>query len=723
MNGSLSMYLPFSNWSLRPWKGETARGYFLRLVRNEGHHSTAVYGNEIGINGRRLTNEEALETLLTLPIGEDHKESLRRFTPQANGSYYDLAGQRLRQRQLTVGTRRFCRACLADAPYHRAWWDILSFRTCPEHGTLVEDTDAEGQPIGWWWADIASDTTGMPLARPAPSKVEMPRGVLESFVLARFSVVKAAASPLLERYQLYEVIEACEYLGMWLGNNRTNAVPADPMENLDIGMAAISGSWADLVDSMRRWFVDRVPLDVRQQGKMESMGWAWKAWPKLPGTSIGDMLQRATTEAFEPVGRMGKRRFRATADFYAIRALTPFARDFGAKVDAVLPLARHLGIVPAAVAPWELDENGIAALKQALRDLVPSSSVSDILGYDTWDWQLLSQAGIITAFSHFAMGRMYLRPEVEKVLESVRAKAATSESSSISLRTYARRHGVPLGEVFIKILDGRLPIVRGDERQPGLRSLGVAAKSRRRGTSRSISDNDAPEAVTAAEAASSLQLYPEVVSLLAGLGKLQKLDLGMVSRRSVMAFRKRYANAQIYRPLINCHNVEVRDRLEKLGVMVESFGTGVSNIIVEREAARRALGLQCDPDDDRIASSDLWGSFRKLLSVRCPVFTLPLTVPEIGVKLRTATRKIAVDATFEKGSGAITLKFDLHPELTSRRWKLFEKNKAEIQAALGAMNWKRSGDQMGWRLTLLADDADGVGIAVEVMISLHRWFK
>ena len=221
MSVSPTMHLPFSNWSLKPLPGESARGYFLRLVANEGHYSATVYGNEVGINGRSLFPEEILDTLLRLPIGDDPKAALRRFTPQTDGAYHVLGGQRLRQRQMAFNGRRFCRACLAEKPYHRAWWDIFAFKTCPEHGTPIEDVDASGQPIGWWWADIASDTNGNPLARWAPSQADHHSRTLETFILERLDVVPHTSWPLLNGYHLYEVIEACEYLGMWLGNVRT----------------------------------------------------------------------------------------------------------------------------------------------------------------------------------------------------------------------------------------------------------------------------------------------------------------------------------------------------------------------------------------------------------------------------------------------------------------------------------------------------------------------
>lgn len=718
---SPSIYLPFSNWSLETGPGESARGYFLRLVAEEGHYSTSVYANEVGINGRRLDAEETLETLLALPIPQDRKNALRRFSLKADGAYFQLAGQKLRQRQVGLTSRRFCPACLAAAPYHRAWWDILAFRTCPEHGTAVENTDAVGQPIGWWWADVASDTDGNPLGKRGNSNFERYRGTLEAFVLERLGMAAPASRPLLERYQLYEVIEACEYIGTWLGNAHMLAVPADQLANMNVGMAALKGTRDDLVSAMRAWFVDHVPVDLRREGKMASMGWAWKAWPKLPGTTIGDMLRLAASEAFEPVGKTGRKRYSGTADFYAEKALAGSARHLGVRMEALLPLARHLGIVDGRIMPWKLAPEAEDMLKNAVSELVPSAIVSGIIGFKTWDWKALVDAGILTPFPLFALGDMYLRTEVERMVGTLMAAAPLSGVSGIALRTYARRNGITVGDVLVEALQGRLATVRSIGDRPGLRSVSILATTRRKRAARHISGTPVP--FTVAEASSILQLHNGVVALLVSGGRIATGDGGMLSRDSVLEFHKRYANAQLYRPVLGCASSMVRRLLEERGVRVERFGQRVANIVVERENARRALGLAIDPDVAKGPSEhDLWERFQELTAKQCPAFALPSTVPELGAKLRTATRKIAVDAMVDSATRVIKLVFDIHPELTARRWKLFEKNELEIRETLGFMRWDRSGDGAGWRLSFVAG-SDEIGQAVRVLTGIYRWFR
>ncbi|MFK3776908.1 TniQ family protein [Agrobacterium sp. NPDC089420] len=483
MNVSPSMYLPFSNWSLKPKLGEPARGYFLRLVANEGHYSASVYGNEVGINGRCLLAEETLDTLLKLPISDEHKAAVRFYSPQADGAYYDLGGQRLRKRQMTFSTRRFCRACLADSPHHRVWWDICAFRACPEHGTPIEDTDAAGQPVGWWWADVACDTNGNPLAEWAPSQADQHDRTLEAFILERLGVKPATEWPILQQYSLYEIIEVSEFLGRWLGNEHRTDPPSETRSNQSAGMAALAGTREDLVVTLRSWFVEHVSPALRKKGKTVGMGWAHIAIVNYlhtyPSSTLWKELREAINEAFEPIGRRGKRKFRETADFYTERALSKFADSIDVRLDALIPLARHVGVVRNLAKPWELSTTDEGILKAAIADLVPTAEVSCILAVESWAWQSLVGTGRLAVFAHFSLGRMYLRTDVERLLGNVLSMASqTAQGTTVSLRTYARRHALSIGDVVAMILEDCLVIVRENNTRPGLRAIRVLAHNR-----------------------------------------------------------------------------------------------------------------------------------------------------------------------------------------------------------------------------------------------------
>lgn len=722
MTVSPTAYLPFSNWSLKPIRGESARGYFLRLVANEGHYSTTVYGNEIGINGRRLDGEEALSTVLNLPIAEEYKDSLRRFSLTAEGTYFQLAGQTLRQRQVGLTSRRFCRACLAENAFHRSWWDILAFRTCPEHGRDIEDTDSAGQPIGWWWADIGTDTNGNLLGQRAASVPETRQHSLETFILERLEVIEDGSGPLLKPYPLHEVIEACEYLSLWLGNDPSTTVPPDDRKNFDVGMSALRGTWEDLVEAMRAWFTSRVPQAIRRQGKMESMGWAWNAGRNLGDASIGQMINRAATEAFRPVGKLGKRRFVSTNEFFARQALMPLADQLGIRIDALLPLARHLGIADGRMERWDVTETDAAVVRAALDELVPSSVVSAILGFESWDWQYLVDAGFLTAFTLLGAGMRYLRSDVERLVVEAKEAATAAEAETVSVRTYARRHKLPIGGVLVQVMQGRLAAAHGTSNEPGLRSVRIVAPGRRRHASR-LPPDIGSTVMTLGEAATLLTLHHDVVTLLVKSGRIERADGGMLSRASVARFHRVYANAQLYRAELGCASAGVERRLRSMAIEYEKVGSVVVNIIVAREAMLRFLGLDHEPHSQRDGVADLWEQFRLATHKQCPVFIFPEVVTEIGAQIRTASRNVVLHAEVIAPAGAINLVFDIHPQTTARRWRLFLANTDDLREAFGDWSWQTSQDGLGHTLTYSVLDQTQIEKAIVALRTLHRHFR
>lgn len=722
MTVSPTAYLPFSNWSLKPILGESARGYFLRLVANEGHYSTTVYGNEIGINGRRLDGEDALSTVLNLPISDEYKDSLRRFSLRADGAYFHLAGQTLRQRQVGLTSRRFCRACLAENSFHRSWWDILAFRTCPEHGRDIEDTDSTGQPIGWWWADIGTDTNGNMLGRRAASVPETRQQSLETFILERLAVIDDASGPLLKPYPLHEVIEACEYLSLWLGNELGDSVPPDDLRNFDIGMSALRGTWEDLVEAMRSWFTSRVPQVIRREGKMASMGWAWNAGRNLGDTSIGQMINRAATEAFRPVGKIGKRRFVSTEEFFARQALIPLADQLGVRIDALLPLARHLGIADGRMERWNVAETDADIVRAALDELAPSSVVSAILGFESWDWQHLVDAGFLTAFALFGPGMRYLRSDVERLVVEAKDAAAAGEPDTVSVRTFARRHKMPIGDVLVRVMQGHLVAAHGTSNELGLRSVRIVAPGRRRHASR-LPPDIGSTVMTVGEAATFLTLHHDVVTLLVKSGRIERAVGGMLSRASVAQFHRVYANAQHYRAELGCTSAGVERGLRRMGIEYEKIGSVVTNTVVPREAMLRALGLNHDPNSQRDGVADLWEQFRFVAQEQCPVFIFPEAVPAIGAQIRTASRKIVLHAEVIAPAGDINLVFDIHPRTTARRWRLFLANTDDLREAFGDWSWQTSQDGLGHTLTYSVLNQAQIPKAIVALRTLHRHFK
>jgi len=71
------------------------------------------------------------------PLTEEEHERLRMATPVTFDGCHHVGNERLRPKQLSFRTRRFCPHCLADKPYHRIQWDVVAASHCRTHGNRL----------------------------------------------------------------------------------------------------------------------------------------------------------------------------------------------------------------------------------------------------------------------------------------------------------------------------------------------------------------------------------------------------------------------------------------------------------------------------------------------------------------------------------------------------------------------------------------------------------
>ncbi|MCY0147932.1 hypothetical protein OEG84_09465 [Hoeflea sp. G2-23] len=109
--------------------------------------------------------------------------------------------------------------------------------------------------------------------------------------------------------------------------------------------------------------------------------------------------------------------------------------------------------------------------------------------------------------------------------------------------------------------------------------------------------------------------------------------------------------------------------------------------------------------------------------MRCLLFAIPEKAPEVALKIKTAIAKVAVDVVVDKAAQMISLGFDLHPAKTTRRWEVFQRSEMEIREALGFMDWKRSADGDGWRLSIVAMEAEGLRGTIDALVEIYRFFR
>ncbi len=681
----------FSSWSLHPEFGEPAHGYFLRLVANEGQPSAVIYANEIGLNGRVLGPEETIDVLLDLPIPDPKKESLRRFSAASDGAWHDLAGQRLRQRQMSFSTRRFCPGCLAQSAHHRAWWDIVSFRTCPDHGVTLHEHDEAGEEIGWWWSEISTDTKGNILARHLPLLSAAPQASLEYLILERMADKHAQTRPLLDKVPLYDVIDVCEFLGRWLRNPYAKTAPAERTNDAEFGMQALAYNLDHLIQRLRTWFAEHVSEDLKKAGKLEAMGWAHIALKNRIGTSEGsiwDVIQEASNTAFETVGHFGRKAPKEPCSLFAGKALKPLAEELGWDIAGFIKLNRAMGLDPMTGASWELTSEQMNVVRNEIQGLLTTAEVDRQLGLSSWEWASLVEDGHLTFYRPSGTKRLFRAMEVQALVHKVLSAACTTPGTkSVSLRSYARQHKLDVATVLSLLLRGELSSWRDEASDGKLSSLRVIADNRRPVRNRILANDAALKLISVGEASVLLGVPHVRLKRLMEIGALAEAGTkNCLSRTDVMAFHEKYANHQIYRHALSCQPHEVLTLLADFKV-IPSFTHDHINTFVERKLVKEALGLSVDPDHPSVASNEMWRSFRTQVAERCPNLAVPETVPPDGSTIRSTNRKLTLDVQLLEGDG-FKLFFELDPNKTPRRWEMFEKNKYTISRLFADLGWR-----------------------------------
>ncbi len=140
-----------------PDPDESLLGFIFRLARRRRPLSGAAFARSMGFEW--LTNRSRPEWLAAL--AEASEVSLERLEAISFGPPdavpCEFRGRRIRAKFLDrrgAADRKVCPACLHEAAYHRAIWDLSFISACPHHSVLLVDECSCGQPLRWGGSDL-----------------------------------------------------------------------------------------------------------------------------------------------------------------------------------------------------------------------------------------------------------------------------------------------------------------------------------------------------------------------------------------------------------------------------------------------------------------------------------------------------------------------------------------------------------------------------------------
>jgi hypothetical protein len=447
-------------------------------VADEGHSSTKIYATEIGINGRNFVPEEMLEVLQQLPLSAEEQKRLRMATPLTVDGFHHVGNERLRPKQLSFRTRRFCPHCLAEKPYHRIQWDVIASSHCAIHGTQLV-SEANGKKLKWWWphfdvspdGDVLFDWSCPKPGKPLPFH-EMLRQRLE---MGKREEGQTSA------YDLCDLIETSLFFCPFVKDGEPIHPKENPEPDIEGGFDLLCRSHDERVDWFTTWYETIVPPEVRKRGLYaSSLGSTFlsKNIVSRNENPLWAELELAQFEGFSRVGTVG-RKFTNYQPAKSGRTLRHVAVELELPVKGLRTFIKTMNLLPEA--EWNRDAHSIDdetfnKLKVLIDDLISLTDTSKITGISGTEFRRLVKAGYIREFLHMPiggkMGPRYLANEVQELVSQFRAMAKVHPKPGMQgLVTYSKARRMKIGDVLIGVEKGATRVSAVDASKLGLRAL------------------------------------------------------------------------------------------------------------------------------------------------------------------------------------------------------------------------------------------------------------
>ena len=198
-----------------PFPDEPTHGMMMRLAQVNGFPRLRAFETLVGVRTHEVRMGEKLNVLAGVlrcdPADLQERcyrrlgEKTRSFRGMTFGEKKDIEGR----------SRRVCPGCLAEAAYHRFWWDFTFIRFCPAHERRLVEVCSCGQALTW--DDVAPDKCrhcedgsvhGLPPEPGAPDAV-----ALDRFLMAKLGVGEADAVPVLADLSPQDAFEVAGRVG------------------------------------------------------------------------------------------------------------------------------------------------------------------------------------------------------------------------------------------------------------------------------------------------------------------------------------------------------------------------------------------------------------------------------------------------------------------------------------------------------------------------------
>lgn len=706
----------FSEWRVRPCYGEPTNAYFARLVYDSLDCLPETYAKKTGIWVSRDRWKVLLQSLMQLPLTEAEKASLVRWSPvETLSRYWGLGDENLTMGLVRPGGTH-CPECVREAEYHRVWWDLKGFQTCPVHDCAMKANPSR-HDRRWPFYGVCLKTVEAP-----PKLSQQGRQSLEGYILQRLKVVDPIAPhPLLDHHALDAVMGACDIMGGLLSYGVLKKRPRADPGFFAVGFEALCHDETHLTDKLAAWLERNHSKDNLKRVGMGHFGFA-----RALSQSRKAIVRSVFTAQVKACARVGtlNPKLRAVPGVEAPVLRSNLPGILGVTEYSAILLLRRKGFdtKQGSGELVEIPDDVVAQLRTEIDRSASLAEAAALMGCSAEDADLiavkLAKAGwspCIQIRRGRKIIRHYLWEELERYCHIIHALPTAPEnlkSSGIFGRVTKQLES--RSRLMANVILGR-EVAYVDPEKPGL--LGLRFVSRRYGGKPSPVGQKAigDDTMLWSEFRAMTGVDSAGIQRLIALGVLEPSATKGVARTSALAFHERYISPVRYLQgqgrvrtsaikVLEGYDFELAFASEKIGIT-----------LVRREHFEEKMGEIFQPPRSVL---DLWPSFVEAARRNSPSLMVP-RVPGDGMfDIGPSSRLLSIKAVLREDG--IWVGSDFHPHYR-RMWKILFSREAEIRKTLRNLNIERKGERVVIMAT--ADTIEEIEMITIDLGKLNEFFR
>ena len=690
----------FSRWRVRPCFGEGARSYFSRLVMDGEEISPRAFAERSDLYQGGDPLQQILKAVTDLPISEDERTSLIRWTPiPASGANKRSAAPKSSRRSL-----RYCPQCISEAPYHRSWWDVRSLTRCVFHGTTLRL--GEGDSSYPFYGNLKG---GLEVGR----SFHPNDGSYDCYQLQRMGIVEPLVPrPLLDDTPFDVVVHLVERVGRLLAQPKMVFAPRTSRSSQLIGFEALESDTEHLENRFAEWLAANNTPEQLQRGNLSNYGWAEHIGIYLYAMRDTELFRNVSIAQIRACGRHGilSRNFLRRDELGLPATLKEAFDEFDLTPHSFRRWLKRAGIVPTKANGFEtLTDTDLALLRSEFATTCSVEEASRTLQLTRKEMKSLGRYRILDYLNLQGQGDaglLFFRPQVEGLLDRFQFPPPKKRSKPLPFKEFVRRTKRTRILVARDVLEGRRTCSRipgglgfdslrfeMTSRDPGNRNRGKPARIGRKELSNALMIRAEFTALTGIPSRG-------IMNLVRSGHLISDHEAGAPLDRAVaMDFHGSYINAYRFLRSRGMKLAQANAEIERLGMARAFEHEHAQAILIDRETFEAKLGIENPGTDGSV--KEVWSRLLTRARRNCPSFVFPPVPVECRSSICTATRKsgfmIDLDGT------DISFQVTMDKDASFRLWKLYLKED-ELRSILPSFEWKRDCGRVEGKVIARSDE-------------------